>query len=343
MENRLEELFTSLTAEMRSTLAKLQESITALERGKLTASRMSRDLPGLSPAVPEAALTQALLKGKKAFGDQILDAEESAEDDVSDEGSLEKFNQHFSWVQLDSGVNPNLTDSPKKTDSLENLLEGKQPVSSDTWQLAADAEILKELGRGGRRRDRSQSSSSSREGKKGLIGISFFRRRYRKKPGQLVTQHLQQQREVSGETNPWQEWHLQDSSRHLRKIFGVMKGLGRCHVGLQEIIWGGLDADHLHSMALACQLSKALYQVALDHGDSSVPDILQDPQFKREEVGMRKIRSCTKAMKDLESQDTTRKKESTADPNEDDGGGDAATSARAKKKMAWKLKQKTDE
>ena len=100
-------------------------------------------------------------------------------------------------------------------------------------------------------------------------------------------------------------------------------------------------------MAFACQVSKALHQVALDHGDWSnaihlipVPDVLSDPQFGGEEVEMKMVQSYRKAMRELEAHHST--KENPVARKSDDGDpGDAAVSNTQKKREAWKTKQKS--
>ena len=105
----------------------------------------------------------------------------------------------------------------------------------------------------------------------------------------------------------------QRASRKLVKIFGVMRGLWRCHAASQRIIWLGLEGDVEHSVAFACQISKALHQVALDNGDWSnalpmipVADILQEPQFGGEEVEMKMIHIYKKAWRKIKTQHTVR-------------------------------------
>ena len=105
-----------------------------------------------------------------------------------------------------------------------------------------------------------------------------------------------------------------------------------------------LEDKSLHATAFACQLSKALHQVALDQGDWSnalpmipVADLLAAPQFGGDEVEMQMIHSYKKAMKELKTKHSTEERPPA-------GGGDHvdASNAKDRKKEAWKEKRATD-
>ena len=126
-----------------------------------------------------------------------------------------------------------------------------------------------------------------------------------------------------------------------------MRGLWRCHAASQRIIWLALEGDLEHSVAFACQISKALHQVALDNGDCSnalpmipVEDILQEARLGGEEVEMEMILSYIKALRGIETQQTVREPREEEDGVEEGADGGADPSNQQKKRAAWVAKQK---
>ena len=108
-----------------------------------------------------------------------------------------------------------------------------------------------------------------------------------------------------------------------------------------------LEGDVEHSVAFACQTSKALHQVALDRGgwDNALPmipvaDILQEPQFGGEEVEMKMIHSYKKAMREIKSQYTVKDSRKEEEGAAEGGEGGADSSNKQKERAAWAAKQK---
>ena len=128
-----------------------------------------------------------------------------------------------------------------------------------------------------------------------------------------------------------------------------MKGLWRCHAGLQEIIWYALEGNHMQSIAYACQLSKAIHQVAIDNGDWSnalllipTPDALGEPSFGGEEEEMHMVQGWRRAMRDLKARQSGDRRGAGSD---EDGKEEmsAAAKKKAEKRKAWLAKKKSEE
>jgi len=128
-----------------------------------------------------------------------------------------------------------------------------------------------------------------------------------------------------------------------------MKGLWRCHIGLQEIIWMLLEDKSLQATAFACQMWKALHQVALDQGDWSnalpmipVADLLAAPQFGGDEYEMQMIHSYKKAMKELKTKHSVEERHSAPAGAGDHADEKEAQSAKNRKREAWLAKRTAD-
>ena len=336
--SRLEAMFSAFAAEIQTTLKGQQAAITSFQAGRGSIPSSSSGLAGLVLfSLPAAVWPAGLGKATRASRNHVEDEEESEVGDESGDEVSVKFSEAFLLL---------------RADAQEILLSKVQPVHSATVRMTAQVEILKKLKLTWRRsRDKSFSSAASRGDKSGLIGVAHLRRRYRKKPGLLIRRYLQQQREISGVGHPRTAWHLRVSSRRPPKTFGVIEGFSLAHVGLQEVIWIGLEGQHLPSVTSACQPSQLLHQVALDPGDwwdalplIPVANALLEPLFGGKGVKMRLVKSYKKAPKELKSGHTTKERE----PAPEGGGGvedqdEGAASARAKKKAAWKPKQRQKE
>ena len=178
-------------------------------------------------------------------------------------------------------------------------------------------ETLKELKRakGKKGKGDGESSSESSDGldiesgaTKALRGVSSLRRRLRKKPDKIFKGYVKLCKRVVGVTEVRQVWGFRDLSRRLLKTLGKTRGLWRAHAGLQEIIQYLAGGGHALALAFACQLSKALPQVALDRGSWEIalllipmPDALSDPSFGGEEHELAAVQSYRRALRDLKS------------------------------------------
>ena len=166
--------------------------------------------------------------------------------------------------------------------------------SSDDLQSRVNLEILKLLMK---KNERGSMGSASVDGLdeqddvfdvKGLKGVAALRRRFHNGPRLIFKEYRATTKRLLGVSDPRQVWHFRDISRERLRVFGRMRGFWRCHSGLQEIIQLLSGGDSDKALAYACQLSKALHQVALDKGarDSAVlllpePDMLGEPAFGR--------------------------------------------------------------
>ena len=354
-------MFSAFSTQITSTLAQQQQTMDGLS------ARM--DAPSTSLITPDSLTlptsmsassmlptsVQTMLRPAKSnveLGSRLQNAKSvfwggsdeggSEEADGSDGDDSSDLNAQFSLL---SEKAPTKVKAPETAPfSLDQALSSAA-LTPEHLNALTQVEILKQLRKTSKSRRGGGSSSeghSSSGGHGGLKGVSYLRRRYRKKPGKLVKRYLQQQREFCGVTDPRQVWHLRDVSKKLLPTFGVMKGLWRCHIGFQEIIWMLLEDKPLQATAFACQLSKALHQVALDQGDWSnalpmipVADLLAAPQFGGDEVEMQMIHSYKKAMKELKTKHSVEERPPAA------GGdhADASQNAKDRKKEAWQAKR----
>lgn len=118
-------------------------------------------------------------------------------------------------------------------------------------------------------------------------------------------------------------------------------------MGLQEVIWLNLQGDHAHATAFACQLSKALLQVALDGGDWTnalllipVPDVLEEVKFAGEEQEMIEVHGFRKAIREIDSRGAQLKETPPAGGGKQNGESEAPLSNKEKKRQAWLKKQR---
>ena len=142
---------------------------------------------------------------------------------------------------------------------------------------------------------------------------------------------------IVGVTEVRQVWGFRDVGRRLLKTFGQMRGLWRAHAGLQEIIQYLADGEHAQALVFACQMSKALHQVALERGSWEIvllipmPDALSDPSFGGEEHELAAVRSYRRALRDLKS------KQVNLDAGSGTSGTEGGSDVKKKKKKEVKV------
>ena len=180
--------------------------------------------------------------------------------------------------------------------------------------------------------------------------MEALRRRYRVHPRKLAAEYETHCKSLLRVTDSRQVWCYRDVSTKLRKKFGKMVGLWRCHLALQEIVQLLADRDVDHAHAFAVSFAKALHQVALDRGswDSAalmipVADALEEPSFGGSERELAAVHSYRKAMRDLKSKHVILEGASDDDGDEDTGGGGGGASGLSKKQKAAARKKAEEE
>ena len=229
---------------------------------------------------------------------------------------------------------------------------GRESTSGADLSSLVNIEVLKELRKMRRRRGDSEESDSEDEERggdfKGFHGLESLRRKYRRAPQRLTNEYEDHCKKILKVSDARQVWCYRDVSDKLRKRFGRMVGLWRCHAGLQEVIQLCADKQFAHAHAFAAQLAKALHQVAIDGGSWEsaslmlpLPDALQEPSFGGSERELAAVHSYRKAMKDLRSKHA--KLEGDEDTEDDEGTTGPAASKGAKKKAALAKKKAAEE
>ena len=115
-------------------------------------------------------------------------------------------------------------------------------------------------------------------------------------------------------------WSFRDYSDSVKKVFGKMVGLWRCHYMLSTAVEMLAQGDQEHTLAFLVQCSKALHQTALDRGSwmnsqgmVPTPDPLGMVDFAGDEYELQAIHKHLKAVKELKGQRV---------PKNEKGGGD---------------------
>ena len=147
-----------------------------------------------------------------------------------------------------------------------------------------------------------EKNGSGRE----FAGIRRLRTKFRDHPRRFSVGYVRIVRERLGVTHPKQYFHLRDYSRKIQASFGKLRGLWRVHYHLSEAFQLGIDAEHLHVLAMITQMLKSLHQCALDDGDwGSAALIIPTenpsgrPEFGGDEHELEQIVSYRKSMREL--------------------------------------------
>ena len=257
------------------------------------------------------AAAQAAWAGTTAEESDDSEAADGAgegSDEQDDAIDIEAFLKAGARAKKKFGADATLEDMMKKA-LLEMMEKGKKKKSKKKQKKK------KKKKKGGSSDEDSSSSSdtssSSQEdgqdgNRGGLEGIMSLRRDYRKHPERFPGPYVKRCREITGITSDVQQFQLPDFSKRIRRQFGRMVGLWRCHLGLQQGIQLLLDKDGPHGVAFLIQLSKAVHQVALDNGSWEnaqhllpCPDSLEDPTFGGLEHEMLRVQRYRKATKEL--------------------------------------------
>jgi len=241
------------------------------------------------------------------MGDEI--EEEDDEDDEVDQMFM--GNRKPSLVQHSAGLFEPATSAPQSPPVTSQIQPGSEVSTDKLIQL----EILKLLKGSKKKKDTADSSSESdssdtlssdKNKGKGFKGVRKLRRRYHRHPRKLINSYVIRAKDMIGVHHKDQRWGFRDLSAKLKRTFGKMNGLWRCHLILQEIIQLQLADDHIHATALTCQLSKALHQVAVDHGNWEtalllipLPDAVGDTPFGGDEEELESIHAYMKSLREL--------------------------------------------
>ena len=264
--------------------------------------------------------------------------------------------RHLWWGNLDEEDDEDEEDDdvifqPSSRKSGAASSSGRESASASDLQGLLNLEMLRELKRLRRRRsDGSEGSGSeddANEGLKGFNGVESLRKKFDRHPRKLAAEYEAHCKRILKVTDVRQVWCYRDVSDRIRKRFGRMQGLWRCHAGLQEIVQLLADKKPDHAHAFATAFAKAIHQVALDGGswDSAalmipLPDALQEPVFGGSERELAAVHSYRKAMKDLRAKHTRTEETSDSEDETEAGGGGASSAKAARKKAAAAAKKK---
>ena len=196
---------------------------------------------------------------------------------------------------LVSAVKAALSEKKKKKKKKRRGQKKKKKSGGSSSSTSSDSESPSSSG--------GDDDKGNAGGLKGIIGL---RREYRRHPEKFLVPYVKHCKEVVGVVNDQQQFQLADYSRRIRRQFGRMVGLWRCHLGIQQALQLIADKDTSHGTAYLVQLSKAIHQVALDGGSWEnaqhlLPsaDALEDPSFGGLEGEMLKVQRYRRAIKDL--------------------------------------------
>jgi len=322
--------------DMSDVVKDIQKEMQVL-RGEKSRSSHSADWSLLQGSkVPKSAFKPRMtgLSSGRSLWQGVMDDELEDEDDEEDVPDPQLFSvrkptlaQHsaglFNKVPMDPRAQPSQPDdSPDGSVNVDRLIQMK---------------MLKLLQKSKGKRDSADSSSGSSSESlsndklkgKGFKGVRKLRRRYHRHPRRLINSYVIRSKEIIGVHHKDQRWGFRDLSMRIKRNFGKMTGLWRCHLILQEIIQLQMADDHVHATALTCQLSKALHQVAVDHGNWEtalllipLPDAIGDTPFGGDEEELESIHAYMKSLRELKIKASNRDVDK-GDKGEDDGAEQA--------------------
>ena len=309
----------------------LQREVKSLQK-PTSSSSVSSSLPlgsigGISTSKTPASM-RGLAKSKSLWGESmlggLLEEEDEEEDEDEDTPLFTGMNQ--SQPATDQSPTQMTTDQMIQLQMLELLKQQNKKMSSKKKKKRSS----------GTNSSSTESSDSERDADQlrgnGFKGVRRLRQRFHRHPRRLVSSYLTRSKEIIGVHHKDQRWGFRDVSHKIKRTFGKMVGLWRCHLLLQEVLQLQMADDHLHATALVCQISKALHQVAVDKGDWDtaqllipLPDALTEAPFGGDEEELELVHSYKKSLRELKSKVSNRVEEGG-----DEGAGDAPDGAGGK-------------
>ena len=312
--------------DMSGVVKEIQSEVRGLKENQSQSSH-SQDwslLQGSSARKSNAKAQLSGLSSNRKLWQGVIDGDLADEDDEDDEVEhMFVGKQKPSLVQHAAGLFAKVPTNPSMQPDLSQV-PPDNPVNMDRL---IQLEMLKLLAKGKKTKvdsstdsDSSDTLSSDKLRGKGFKGVRKLRRRYHRHPRKLINSYVVRAKEIIGVHHRDQRWGFRDLSAKIKRTFGKMNGLWRCHLILQEVIQLQLADDHVHATALTCQLSKAIHQVAVDHGNWEtalllipLPDAVGDTPFGGDEDELESIHAYMKSLRELKL-----KVNSQADKGEDE-------------------------
>ena len=193
---------------------------------------------------------KGLAKGRSLWGITSEDEEEEDEEEAEEEDLFENF----------MGKKKEVLKGRPGVEAHTSSMTTEQMIQMQMLEFMQEANSSKKK----KRKDRSDTSSSSESDGigadklrgKGFRGVRKLRRRYQRHPRRLIQGYVTRTKEIIGVHHRDQRWGFRDLSWKVKRTFGKMVGLGRCHLLLQEVLQLQMEGQHEHATALVCQKGK---------------------------------------------------------------------------------------